>query len=1310
MSNPSNLYAEKIFAEHPIALWPLDEDVNYLSLISSTDRDISTWNLEDCSVSENTSLIRKIASEPIYEISSEGVLTFNVNAPQLIDKYISQDLGSITIGFYFYTESTNLTELEIGYTYDSPGDPKYVDDAEYSESFIIKEYGSWQYVSKTFPIPQEELFTISLANNDLSIVAGQPTKVQIDSHGFSDGDMVKINVDYDVPSNLNEYSTFYVVNATANEFEIENVPGSGGIEFGFPAYGDIYLSLVKSISPFVRYTVNSYLPNTSYIHALSIGQWSSEFSEYSVGSNAEEISGINIPEEYYGIRATSYGLYDIDAYYLARENKLLAKNNSIPMVYGSSNLTSILPERFGGPSLIFPGEGFLNESGRYKTFTLEIWLRISPDTKEARRIFGPINSSDGIYVDGPFITLKVGNAVQSHYVGEWYRPMLLNIILFNNGAALTINGETVLKIEFDTNSIELPAKYSLSGKDQDWLGFYSYSDIFQFEIDCIAIYSYRVPTVMSKKRWIYGQAVSFPENVAPSYLGKSFPVDYTFANYSNNHIYPDMASWRNGIAENISYKNNVLQPPNYQLPKFIFNNKTSEDWYLSLEESTPNAISLKPDDSWSETDGYIFFDQVNILEQKINGFYGIFEAPVNFSATETLFKLQNQSSGNYLEADICTEYKDIENIDGTQLTSTGHKLKTNDIIQILINVGEEGEETTNYKSYFVTVIDEDTFEISSNKEEAAENISDDIAENIFKVNYIQYSLKFNSDNELLIYRTPAITLGHSIVAGIHFNDFANYFGGNIETLLGNKKMLKLYVGGNQNFNKTFSGKIYAVGFCTERNLNDLDYLFDNKGIPFLRYQFDNKNPAYGLVYDPDTDKNVYDLSYYDIADAGYLYEEYVDNILSHTASYTLGVKNFFGQRYLDVATSSYWQDYVPLSFFAKNIVNADNRKYYTLDFIQYNADITVPETFDENNNFDTSRKIVKSYISFQPVSAGPVLTENYFTNTVKASRSKVVQPDENWLTTKYEVVNGSIIYLPPNIDINDIAIVTHISIKSSGIIKNPIRVRSVQLAGKALNSLTSNPIQTRFGVSVYPYTKYGVYFNYKDIPPYLIYKDNTPHLYLTKNSGLELTGNFASSNSGISLPINKERVDNYYLSTLQFSMRFTRDDIVQSPKEIIQIDNGLQDDLIKIWIAPSLPANRRFKIYATDRHGNEINNVLFYINGLKNTNPVISKYDWNMISIALVDTIDMSNKRGRVNFVGPILFNNVSYYALNSAQKSQLDFGLGEYVGIDPAIAYSSFIGTNKIITGDDIDLSIKNYQYSILNDLNVQSATIKPV
>ena len=48
MSNPSNLYAEKIYSEHPLVLWALDDKLDYLSLISESERQVyDSWTVSD---------------------------------------------------------------------------------------------------------------------------------------------------------------------------------------------------------------------------------------------------------------------------------------------------------------------------------------------------------------------------------------------------------------------------------------------------------------------------------------------------------------------------------------------------------------------------------------------------------------------------------------------------------------------------------------------------------------------------------------------------------------------------------------------------------------------------------------------------------------------------------------------------------------------------------------------------------------------------------------------------------------------------------------------------------------------------------------------------------------------------------------------------------------------------------------------------------------------------------------------------------------------------------------------------------------
>ena len=56
MANPSNLYAEKIFSEHPLALWALDQTVDYISLFDLDYQDIQNyWTVSGATASLETS-------------------------------------------------------------------------------------------------------------------------------------------------------------------------------------------------------------------------------------------------------------------------------------------------------------------------------------------------------------------------------------------------------------------------------------------------------------------------------------------------------------------------------------------------------------------------------------------------------------------------------------------------------------------------------------------------------------------------------------------------------------------------------------------------------------------------------------------------------------------------------------------------------------------------------------------------------------------------------------------------------------------------------------------------------------------------------------------------------------------------------------------------------------------------------------------------------------------------------------------------------------------------------------------------------
>ncbi|MGA1049818.1 MAG: hypothetical protein ACO3UU_17575, partial [Minisyncoccia bacterium] len=138
------------------------------------------------------------------------------------------------------------------------------------------------------------------------------------------------------------------------------------------------------------------------------------------------------------IEADQYGLGGDTGYYIVEDNYPLAKNTSIPLVYGATNLTKLSPSNSGLPSLIVPGKGFLNKAGQNKEYTVEFWARINSGTKTPKKIFGPIGSTDGLYVESGFLTFVIGEKFASHFVGEWYRPMLIDVIVIRNSASVLI--------------------------------------------------------------------------------------------------------------------------------------------------------------------------------------------------------------------------------------------------------------------------------------------------------------------------------------------------------------------------------------------------------------------------------------------------------------------------------------------------------------------------------------------------------------------------------------------------------------------------------------------------------------------------------------------------------------------------------------------------------------------------------------------------------------------------------------------------------------------------------------------------------
>lgn len=399
--NIFNLYSAAVFAEHPLALWNLDDDFSYLSLISASP----VWNISG-GYSSSAEVVKTKPGETVGVADADiSIESFTGSASATIMKTqsfnvlnnIDETKYSVCVSSFLYSSSGDIASVQIGFEYIHP-----------TTSIITKSYKEYT----NFPIDT----WIKIENTKFILTdLGIPFSSNTDIYPY-------IKVIYQNGATTKKYSLYnFAVGQWSEEYNSETV-GSTALPF-------------SSISA------------SASIKEMIGGIYSSSPQLIKV-----------FPIDAYSINDTDNG------YYIIENKKMLATNTKLPMVFGSGNITEIYPSNYENPSIIFPGKGFLNNDGKYKELTAEFWLRINPDIGTDFRIFGPLGSKDGLYIRDGFIILKIGPYAKSYFVGKWYRPMLINIIYNQMFANVLINGETVIEISMIPRDLSFPTNIP-SNKD-----------------------------------------------------------------------------------------------------------------------------------------------------------------------------------------------------------------------------------------------------------------------------------------------------------------------------------------------------------------------------------------------------------------------------------------------------------------------------------------------------------------------------------------------------------------------------------------------------------------------------------------------------------------------------------------------------------------------------------------------------------------------------------------------------------------------------------------------------------------------------
>lgn len=1280
MASQSNLYVEKVIAEHPIAVWMLNEQIDYISLITETNRQLYTvgqWT--------TTGATSTLESSPPLNVPFPSSVTSKVSGATAITATITNAIGDGTQ--ITYTASNTFTA---GQTVDITGLTVTTGDNLNLNNAIIATASATQFtvVSQTIGTATSQnglakrkmvvksVFALPTASMNASLsnfcISGYLYTVvgQIDSFSFG----------YQYDDSISGLTYYVEKTIDINVFNFGQWLHFANT-FEQPPAGATNIKVIIKVNQISGGSAGDY---DLYINGLSIGQWSEEFTHVSLGTTGTAISSsIDLPSTLKVVDAPAYGSATKNAYYMIGTSKMYAKNCGVPLVFGSSNVTKIYPHEISGttyPSLIFPGYGFLNQSGKYNEYTAEMWISINTDAVSPRRIFGPISGTDGLYVEGGFLTFVIGKKFASHYVGEWYRPMLIHIRLISDNVTILLNGEEIINIPFVQSDLSYPTEYNISnGKNRDWLGFYSYSDISNFNIDSFALYSYPVPNAVAKRRFVWGQGVTPPE-LQNSFLNSTTAfADYSFSDYAVNYNYPNFANWKQGYFSNVIATSTSLELPDYQLPTIYLGGKTRQTWYDNMQTAesayATKAFWFRPDASWNTETCYIYFDKLGLLNETVESIYGVFETS-STGNNQILFKAINNTTGDFL----------LVKIDGTTL----------------------------------------------------KYISD--------IDGVQTILKQNT-----------ITTNTKFVAGINLTNFSNQSISGINKLFSDQFNISLYVGGDTT--NTFGGLIYKIGF---------DASYNNKKI-----------------------LNNYDSS-------GFFIFGNSTTMLAHTSNYTLVPIEKYNTFFADIAIAGYWEDYIPLSYFAKYIKDYENELHYDLDLIQFNVDYPEPietsaiesisswtyqDLLNEFNSpdiltyedlansyyttwedyedmsqnsikyyyYNTSAANVRTYVSFQKITDGANRSLVDFTNLDVPRAKGVVDTaaiTTPWEETAFEVVDGTIIYPPKiydnstSVDFNDIALVSHVEFRVDGILHNPMRLRDLELASQVYERTSLTEMGTKYGVPIYPYHKTGLYYGYKGENPVEVYKDSTPHLFLTRHSGWRLKGEFSATlDRGILIPVNKEQELNLQLSSLQLWVKFADKEFPNVEMKIFTI--AYKDEQFYDFYLVGDSSTQRGYIYAKNRETDLIETSFeYHLNGQLVDVPYLINQEWYCLGIAFTELIDLSEFPGYIALNGPMTYNNVSYSIATNVELEQkvtyntwsnINIVAGvsgwdywenaftwndvyvldesNFYAIDPSDIYARYVGTNKIIFDDAADgILIDPEKFKIFGDVEWLTTVKTPV
>ena len=318
--------------------------------------------------------------------------------------------------------------------------------------------------------------------------------------------------------------------------------------------------------------------------------------------------------------------------------------------------------------------GMFTNEGKYNTYTSEAWMRLDCRSADPIKIWGTLNTYDGLWANDNYLTLVVGAENKSYAVENWYRPMLVNVTYTPTQARLVVNGQEVIVLDYIADDLDFSSLDPDLENKTNKLGFAVGGNIKLYEVDCISLYSYIVPDDVLKRRFVWGQGVRGENKISTAYDTQITYADYPYAEYSNNVLFPDLYNWESGYLNNLVTDLQSLKTPNYTLPQIFINGRNRASLYrenlFRQSEEKETFFSFQPEFDWDQP-SYFYFNGINNLTEPTQAVYMSFEIDSGMidpdNPVEEPLMSFKKLNGDLLNI-LTYEDKVIYDIDGERIT------------------------------------------------------------------------------------------------------------------------------------------------------------------------------------------------------------------------------------------------------------------------------------------------------------------------------------------------------------------------------------------------------------------------------------------------------------------------------------------------------------------------------------------------------------------------------------------------------------------------------------------------------------------